>query len=283
MIHLKTVLVPTDFSECSQAALSWAVGLARLRNAEIVLAHACSRHEDLEAARTQLERLAAGLAPLPVRAVLKQQDPVAFVVELADKFDRVLVVMGTHGRRGVTRQLLGSTAEGVSDAAPCPVLTIRHPDGAKMPDDPLKVDRILVPLDLSGASMKAFDYGAEFARTIFAEVILLHVVEHELHPVDRRAAADLLAQVSRRHPDTRARVLLEDGPVLDRIADVVREWGVGFIIQTTRGLNASVATGLGPVAAHLIRRSACPVLTVKSHEHEIVVRGEDLAESSSAP
>lgn len=280
MMHLKTVLVPTDFSECSQAALAWAAGLARLRNAEVVLAHACSSHEDLDKARAELERMATGLAPLPVRAVLKQQDPVKFLVELADKYDRVLIVMGTHGRRGLTRKLLGSTAEGVSDAAPCPVLTLRHPDGAKMPDEPMKVDRILVPLDLSGASMKAFEYAAEFARTIFAEVILLHVLEHELHPVDRRAAADLLAQVSRRHPETRARVLLEDGPVLDRIADVVREWGVGLLVQTTRGSNANLAHGLGPVAAHLIRRAACPVLTVKSHEHEIVVPGEDLAHST---
>ena len=128
MIDLKTVLVPTDFSELSLQALPYARELAREHRAEIVLAHACQHACDLDIVRRRLDELAAELAPLPHRVEVRVSSPVSFLVDLARGMERTLMVVATHAWHGPDRQVLGSVAERLVSRAPCAVLTLK-PDG----------------------------------------------------------------------------------------------------------------------------------------------------------
>lgn len=148
----KVILVPTDFGEPSDAALACAVDYARAFGAQIVLMHAYEvpvigfpegamvataelSQGLLEAAKVGLERQmrtfsASGVS---IRSVVKLGAPAPAVLETAAEVGAGLVCIGTHGRRGLPRMLLGSVAEKVVRTAPVPVLTVHaseHGEGA---------------------------------------------------------------------------------------------------------------------------------------------------------
>jgi nucleotide-binding universal stress UspA family protein len=140
----KTILVPTDFSESADRALAYAVELAGKIGAKIHLVNtitipalgvpelgvavASTMMESAVATnQTELDKLAARFAPTPITTQLRTGDARDVIVDTAVEIGADLIVMGTHGRRGVRRALLGSIAEGVLRTAPCPVLTIRQP------------------------------------------------------------------------------------------------------------------------------------------------------------
>lgn len=143
----KKILVPTDFGAGSDAALSYAIDLGRKLEAEIVLLHVFDLpvvglpdggfvlSPELvtslgEGAKQGVERLARDHASSGVRVVgmTKQGETWRGIVESAEEVGADLVVMGTHGRRGLPRALLGSVAEKVVRTAPCPVLTVHAKD-----------------------------------------------------------------------------------------------------------------------------------------------------------
>jgi nucleotide-binding universal stress UspA family protein len=145
----KTILVPTDFSSCSQQAVLYAVRLAKKLDAHVYLMHAWSmpywqwdeqsdRPHDVPpqlsaAAKSALETtLSTARGELPdVEALFYVGDPAASILVAAVDVDADLIVVGTHGRSGFSRFIEGSVAEAVTRRAPCPVLAIRHqPDDA---------------------------------------------------------------------------------------------------------------------------------------------------------
>lgn len=136
-MSVKRILVPTDFSECSKSALSFAMALARGGNgAEITLLHVVPTSiptfdDDLgvlepERLRTEMHALAASkTGGLDIDAHIEHGEPAATILEysLTHKFD--LIVMGTHGQGGLLRKLVGGTTEAVMRRAACPVLVVR--------------------------------------------------------------------------------------------------------------------------------------------------------------
>jgi nucleotide-binding universal stress UspA family protein len=101
-------------------------------------------------------------------------EPAATIVDQAVARRSDLVVMGTHGRTGFDRMLLGSVAEKVLQRAPCPVLTV--PPHA--PDSPGRsLGTIVCPLDFSPAALQALGFAVDLARRAAASVIVLHVIE----------------------------------------------------------------------------------------------------------
>ena len=141
MIRLKQILVPTDFGEVSEAALTYGRALARTFGADLHLLHVmdntflrpiASDPLALKAAAYKHlhERLTpADIAALHPRAVVEvSDDPAGVIVDYARSFGIDLIVMGTHGRQGAAHVLMGSVAERVVRTAPCPVLTVRHPE-----------------------------------------------------------------------------------------------------------------------------------------------------------
>lgn len=138
MIHINTILFPTDFSGDADQALEVARSLARDHQAKIVLMHAAMPapavevyipEDDIDSirsqARRQLEATAARITEVPVETDVLIGEPGHMIVALAEKISADLVVMGTHGRGGVSRLLLGSVADYVLRHASCPVLTIK--------------------------------------------------------------------------------------------------------------------------------------------------------------
>jgi nucleotide-binding universal stress UspA family protein len=148
MIILKNILVATDFSEPSDAAIAYGRALARNFKATLHVLHVvapvssavygaeayCGSVPELQqqiedAARTQLDDLLIDNdePPLPTRPVLiTSHAPAVAIVDYALRERIDLIVTGTHGRGAVAHLLMGSVAERVVRAAPCPVLTVRH-------------------------------------------------------------------------------------------------------------------------------------------------------------
>ena len=141
MILLKHVLVATDFGAASDAALTYGRALAKRFGAQLHLLHA-AENDFLHATATDPHVLKAGVArQLEERltaedraersacAVIKTADQPSDAIVGYAKAARIdLIVMGTHGRTGVSHMLVGSVAERVVRTAPCPVLTVRHPE-----------------------------------------------------------------------------------------------------------------------------------------------------------
>jgi len=139
MATMHTILVPTDFSEYSDAAFQVACSLAAAQGARLIVAHvnppATTHGEivDRRAPNGYYERLWEELsarkpvdAKIEVSHRLRDGDPVSEILELAREENCDLIVMGTHGRSGIGRLLMGSVAEKVHRAAVCPVLMINR-------------------------------------------------------------------------------------------------------------------------------------------------------------
>jgi len=138
---IKTILVPTDFSDYSEKALSRAVSLAKMIDAKIVVVHVIDTlnyfvTESLQwgevfarlrgAAQPMLTRLVreAEKKGVGAKSDLIQGVPYEQIVKKAEKLRAGLIVMGTHGRAGMRHLFLGSVAERVIRLAPCPVMTV---------------------------------------------------------------------------------------------------------------------------------------------------------------
>lgn len=140
MLPIKTILHPTDFSELSDAAFRVACSLAQDHGARLVVAHVYpppATHGELVARRQDddfekelrrvLERVRPENPAIPVEHILEEGHAAETILRLAKERGCDLIVMGTHGRTGVRRLLLGSVAEQVVRQAPCPVLTLNAP------------------------------------------------------------------------------------------------------------------------------------------------------------
>jgi universal stress protein A len=142
-IALKKILVPIDFSECSEKALLYARGFAKQFGARIVLLHVvelsysyadmavfdyASLEKDLrQAAEVRLKNLAKGVEKdgTAVAVEIRLVRPARAVAEIAKELGTDLIVISTHGYTGLKHALLGSTAETIVRHAPCPVLVVR--------------------------------------------------------------------------------------------------------------------------------------------------------------
>jgi nucleotide-binding universal stress UspA family protein len=151
MIALKKILVATDFSEPSEAALAYGRELARSFGAALTLVHVVENvltraygvdggvmmidpelQRQIEAAaRDHVERNIFEEDRKLLKAtgvVLVSNTPAEAIVNFARQSNIDLIVMGTHGRGGVAHLVMGSVSERVVRTAPCPVLTVRHPE-----------------------------------------------------------------------------------------------------------------------------------------------------------
>jgi nucleotide-binding universal stress UspA family protein len=162
MIALTNILVATDFSEPSAAALRYGRALARHFKATLHVAHVIGnmplatngaaaygvalpdlQQQIEDATRRQLDDLSIGddELPFPARRVLITSNaPALAIVDYAREERIDLIVAGTRGRGAVAHALIGSVAERIVRTAPCPVLTVRHPEHEFVVPDPMAVD-----------------------------------------------------------------------------------------------------------------------------------------------
>jgi nucleotide-binding universal stress UspA family protein len=149
---VRGILVPTDFSDCSQAAIEYAISLARTLHAQIFLLHVMEppvygldfslmhpgilpvvRHKLVEMMQQWVDRMKN--QGIEAEGYFVTGVPFAEIIKAAKKHEVDLIVMGTHGRTGLAHILLGSTAERVIQRAHCPVLTVKAVKESSKPSE----------------------------------------------------------------------------------------------------------------------------------------------------
>src|SRR5262245_17608012 len=136
MIRIRKILYSTDFSSYSNQAYFHAVALAENHGAQLTILYVYNERggeEDRAHWRDQLEQIRPVDPGIPVRHVFLEGDPATEIVRHARESGIDLIVMGTHGRTGLERLLMGSVAEKVMRDATCSVLVVKLPKGIAVP------------------------------------------------------------------------------------------------------------------------------------------------------
>jgi nucleotide-binding universal stress UspA family protein len=279
-ISFKNILFLTDLSEASESALAYAVGFAKHYNSQLYPAHACSPivltenttvnvfEEIVENSRRQLSKIAKDNKTFGPPLFSEADIEIALPGWLEERgID--LVVVGTHGRRGLTRFLLGSTAEFVFRNATCPVLTVGPHVGTR-PYNGFKVDHILFPTDLKPHSDAAISYALSFARETHARLTFMHVVSlDQSFQQDRgQLVAEARGRLQRLIPSDAGQwcspeLVVEVGdPTLEITGFAERERPDIIVLglPPKKEFSAHFQTG---VTYKVVSSAPCPVLTVR--------------------
>ncbi|HEV2299470.1 MAG TPA: universal stress protein [Candidatus Acidoferrales bacterium] len=289
-INLKNILFLTDFSEPSEAALPFAISIARAYGAKLhgfhVLLPTPSSYmtPDLtvtaieaeeESAQANLQRLEAQLAGVQHESSVERGIGVWPSVERAIKDSQIdLVVLGTHGRTGARKLLLGSVAEEIFRRSAIPVLTI-GPGVRTHAHNDARFRRVLFATDFSPHSLAAWPYAVSLAQENQARLVLLHVV-----PEKKISGEEMLGAIPKGSPLSRLNALLpkeaelwcrpeavvEYGDAATRILEEANNRGADLIVLGVRDASGHIgaATHLGRTTAHkVVAHAPCPVLTVR--------------------
>jgi nucleotide-binding universal stress UspA family protein len=285
------ILVATDFSAPSEAALAYGRRLAESTGARLHVLHVVDnlfmravlgdpRDYETAALRQMQDRMPAQAGgPAAIMAVERSDEPADEIISYARVHGIELIVMGTHGRGRMAHLLLGSVAEKIARTAPCPVLTLRE----MAPSSGANGLRILVPTDFSPCSDAALDYAKRMAARLRGSIRLLHILEHsavapspgsemfmpEPPQMRQERVATAQSQLSRRVlADSPSRVEVTTdvlfGPTGAMITAYAGDNGFDVIIMGTHGRTGLAHLLMGSVAESVIRTAPCPVLTVKS-------------------
>ena len=299
MIRIKKILYTTDFSDSSLCVFPQAVYLANKYNAELHMLHAIVLHaldplnpEDKfpefdnlvrlfkknAKKRMDYEILNADLKNLNVvKAQERGFSAAPVILDYCKKNKIDLIVMGTHGRRGIEHLFMGSVAEEVVRLAENPVLTVRKSDDL-MPIASKK--KILVPIDFSIHSKTALKYALKIAPTYNAKLQLLHVVEEAIHPAFYASGINSIFEINSQlksrskeviremldsvgGKEVEADIFVVEGRASSEIIKFAEEKSSDLIIISTHGLTGIEHLLLGSVTEKVVRMAKCPVLTVK--------------------
>lgn len=201
MPAIERILFPTDFSSCAAVAFEQALFLAEQLEAELHVLHVIALHDvdlsdpddrfpEIREIEEHLDRVAQSdmralfdphreSALQIVRAHRRGVAPGPCILDYAREHEVDLIVMGTHGRRGVRRLVLGSVAEEVMRLAECPVLCSRRgPDSGAVGS----IKTIVVPVDDSKNARRALTMGKVMARRFDARLVVSSVLESRYHP-----------------------------------------------------------------------------------------------------
>jgi nucleotide-binding universal stress UspA family protein len=289
MLNLRRILVPTDFSESAEIAQAQANHLAERHQADLHALHVTRAPDSSDLAScTPLTDWVRHQAPQVTPAVRRAEAAVEGILQYADSHDVDVIVMGTHGRRGMRDALLGSTTERVVRRARAPVLTVRAGTDRGATD---RLHRILVPIDFSEPSRSLIAHARHVAATWQAEVTLLYVVEephfpHFFHLDAHRADLPTLAARAKSElealaqatggPEVPLRSHVLTGDPASTIGEFAAAQAFDLILTATHGWTGLQRFMIGSVAEQVVRTAPCPVLTIKGY-------GQSLVERATAP
>ena len=301
MVRINTILCPIDFSAFSRHAFDRAVAIAKGTGASVTALHVAPFQAtpiypylepqgveafmlsggDRDKLTAELTRFLAIEQPVGVRITCEVVDAPNVHHEILAQADRRkadLIVMGTHGRSGFQRLFLGSVTEKVLRTARPPVLTV----GAALdvvPADDFSFKRILCAVDFSGCSLAALRYATTLAASSGAHVTALNVMEWLpvaydplLGPATDLTGYQMAAEALGRQRLHNAIVEL----ALENVEEVVgagkphheilrtaEERHTDLIVLGIHGRNPVGRMLFGSTAEPVVRRAACPVLTVR--------------------
>lgn len=298
MISLEAILCPVDVSDVSRGALGYAIALAtqysaRLRVLEVVshpslpagIAPSTVAGLTVEMRKTlteELEKLVqpAVAAGVPTDVRLEEGYVVAEILEGGRSFAADLIVMGTHGRSGFDRIVLGSVTEKVLRKADCPVLIV-PPLSRHASDKPIRFRCILCAVDFSEPSTKAVEYAVSFASHAGARLVLINILDWPVTDTGPAPARVTTLDTFRREWEVRAAEELRKavpaetrrGSQVEEIVAVGKpsreilraagEVGADLIVMGKHGRGALERAMLGSTAHDVARHAVCPVLTVR--------------------
>jgi nucleotide-binding universal stress UspA family protein len=279
-ITFKNILFLTDFSEASESALAYALGFAKHYNAQLYPAHACDPviltevnavnvlDQVTENSRQQLEKLARN-NKIKGPALFTQGPIEGAFQGWINEHGIDLVVVGTHGRRGLQRFLMGSTAEYIFRNANCPVLTV-GPHVAVRPYNGFVAENILFPTDLGLHTEFAATYATAFAHESRGRLTVMHVVP--LETAFQRDRTELIAAATTKlgqliPPDAKLwcspQMVVEIGdPALEVQGYAEKERPDLIVLGLPRNKEFSAHFRAG-VTYKLVSSAPCPVLTVR--------------------
>ena len=289
-VALRNVLVATDFSSCSDRALEHALAIARHYGAAIHFAHvvqpaayalACpegyastsqAMNQAGELARRDVEKIAQrGLAKYGIEMLdhhvwISQGEVWDMLHAIVMQEDIDLVVVGTHGRRGLRKVILGSVAEDVFRHCRCPVLTVGpHAPAAAPPA--LRTRQVLFPTDLSPESLRALPFALSPMQEFLAAVTVLHVAgpaggDHarEWRKIEEQMRLLVGREVSLAGVDFE----IESGSVAKTILRYAEERRADLIVFGLKPPDSYVERLPWQEAYRVVCEAPCPVLTVRA-------------------
>lgn len=269
------ILSAVDFSGHSAAALRFAAGLRRCGRARLAALYAESFlpppyfteaqmgqfsqqwSEWKQGAGDALRRFVAetlGSESEEVETLLLEVPPAEAILHAATTWRADLVTMGTHGRSGLSRYLLGSVAERVLRGSPIPVLVARQGTGSS----PMR--NIVCPVNDSPVALRSLRLASQLAQCFQATLTVLHVREPGQVP---GSIGDLCAWIP---PAERTRCtireLAREGEAAHEIVRLVPELGCDLLVIGARHRRFADSTVLGTTTVRVLRHVACPILAV---------------------
>lgn len=281
-VSLKNILYATDFSRYSDAALPFALSIARKYGSKLFAVHVVSLSPFANSSPTQAwqELVAQALREaqeamnhakgrwnhVPHETLLRRGDIWNELSKVIQEDAIDLVVCGTHGRSGVSKILMGSVAEGIYRHARCPVLTI-GPNVSGEPESVGDIHSILYPTDFSPESLAAVPYAVSLAQENQARLYLLYVTATAESPeVERELAGRLRSLVP---PEANLacapKAFVDVGEPAPCITTLAEELRVDLIVLGPRRLSRFAGSGHlpGSTAQYVVSKAICPVLTVR--------------------
>lgn len=291
MLEIKRILCPVDFSEFSATAYDYAHSLARHYGARLYIQHVTEpiisishqyvtqpvidqilAHQvaDAEQKIQELERRRS-LDKVEHEIVLERGFAGDRILEFAESVEMDLIVMGTHGKRGLDRLVVGSVTERVLRKAHCPVLAVSRPAGAtpEAGAEPLELRKFLYCTDFNEDSPRALEYALLLACRYQAELSLLHVVERasekRMESETQEALEQLEAAIPKNLQACRpVKTAVRAGKPYEQILEHAEETESDLIILGVRGRSALNLALFGSTTHRVIQLGSWPVLVVRT-------------------
>ena len=284
-ITLKNILFATDFSQAAGAAAPSAIQISRRYGAKVYGVHV-NRFDDYTAAapsawaamaetaeketREDAGRLNEQLQSIEHEVVIGEGNLWEVLSNVIQQKEIDLVVVGTRGRTGFGKTLLGSVAEQILRQSPCPVLTV-GPHVNPWSDEYAKMREILYATNLATDAPVAAPYAISLAQENQAHLVLLHVIEDPKAGdlVDSPEVTDLKERKLQQLVTEQAGLwcdptyIVEQGPAAEKILDVAKRRHTDLIVLGARPAKG-FATHLNIGTVHkVVSQATCPVLTVR--------------------
>jgi len=284
-ITLKNILFATDFSQAADAAAPIAIQVARRYGAKVYGVHV-NRFDDYTAAapnawaamaeaaeketKEDAGRLNEQLQSIEHEVVIGEGNLWEVLSNVIQQKEIDLVVVGTRGRTGFGKTLLGSVAEQILRQSPCPVLTV-GPHVNPWSDEYVKMREILYATDLATDTPVAAPYAISLAQENQAHLVLLHVIEDPKAGdlVDSPEVVDLKERKLKQFVTEQVGLwceptyIVEQGPAAEKILDVAKRRPTDLIVLGARPAKG-LATHLNIGTVHkVVSQAKCPVLTVR--------------------
>ena len=281
---LKNILFPTDLSPGSRAALPFARALAEIYGSTIQFAYGIPpeplrqvvpdvlpAQDNLvwQSARVRIRKFAeqSSLATTPYKTIVDRGDLAQVMPAIISEHQIDMVVLATHGRRGLSKMVFGSSAEQIYRSAPCPVLTV----GPKVRDSKeWKLRRILCPVDVAEDPEPALHYALSLAEENQAEFILVQAIplvpwQHR-ESMEAQARAALAGFIPEQAKDWCVpQVVIRWEHPVEAILRESHEREPDLIVMSVHKARAVPWSSHlpWPVASEVVGRAPCPVLTVR--------------------